>query len=476
MNTFSIVRDALKATENDPSKEGLDAATVEAGRVIAAVQKVVDALTPPTGGRYVVAFADIQTAGTYIGEHRIVVSSKPLRDPSLTLVEKAVVIATFTAHEIGHTYVTTPRKLPVDLVGAHNPHSGYKSVQNIADDIILEPFMVERFPILADAFEFTGLWVLRTTAVTPLPIRDVLNRETTPAARFNILTHATRYGDIPEIEWVEDNVRAERDWARDWKRRLLLVPLLDHTAFLAMCDEFWDRVRLVDETEPEPEPLGGSEEGTNENESDEDGDGEGEGSDDDSDEGEGDEPGGDPGEGGNDFDDDTEGDEPGEGDGDEDGDDGEGEAGDEPGGDTGDGDSESESEDGEGEGDGESGSGDGEGESHGGDWDGESDDSDHDGDEDPDRDGEGGEYTGHDGDGDPDSDKAGGGGNAEANSDSATLRDEDDFDQTEVDETTHDSAEQTDTWSERDEERVRTYDSTTSTRFGAHGSLPTSWD
>ena len=34
MNTFSIVRDALKATENDPSKEGLDAATVEAGRVI----------------------------------------------------------------------------------------------------------------------------------------------------------------------------------------------------------------------------------------------------------------------------------------------------------------------------------------------------------------------------------------------------------------------------------------------------------
>ena len=467
MNTFSIVRDALKATENDPSKEGLDAATVEAGRVIAAVQKVVDALTPPTGGRYVVAFADIQTAGTYIGEHRIVVSSKPLRDPSLTLVEKAVVIATFTAHEIGHTYVTTPRKLPVDLVGAHNPHSGYKSVQNIADDIILEPFMVERFPILADAFEFTGLWVLRTTAVTPLPIRDVLNRETTPAARFNILTHATRYGDIPEIEWVEDNVRAERDWARDWKRRLLLVPLLDHAAFLAMCDEFWDRVRLVDETEPEPEPLGGSEEGTNENESDEDGDGEGEGSDDESDEGD------EPGEGGNDFDDDTEGDEPGEGDGDEDGDDGEGEAGDEPGGDTGDGDSESE--DGEGEDDGESGSGDGEGESHGGDWDGESDDSDHDGDEDPDRDGEGGEYTGHDGDGDPDSDKAGGGGNAEANSDSATLRDEDDFDQTEVDETTHDSAEQTDTWSERDEERVRTYDSTTSTAFGAHGHLPTSW-
>jgi len=469
MNTFSIVRDALKATENDPSKEGLDAATVEAGRVIAAVQKVVDALTPPTGGRYVVAFADIQTAGTYIGEHRIVVSSKPLRDPSLTLVEKAVVIATFTAHEIGHTYVTTPRKLPVDLVAAHNPHSGYKSVQNIADDIILEPFMVERFPILADAFEFTGLWVLRTTAVTPLPIRDVLNRETTPAARFNILTHATRYGDIPEIEWVEDNVRAERDWARDWKRRLLLVPLLDHAAFLAMCDEFWDRVRLVDETEPEPEPLGGSEEGTNENESDEDGDGEGEGSDDESDEGD------EPGKGGNDFDDDTEGDEPGEGDGDEDGDDGEGEAGDEPGGDTGDGDSESESEDGEGEGDGESGSGDGEGESHGGDWDGESDDSDHDGDEDPDRDGEGGEYTGHDGDGDPDSDKAGGGGNAEANSDSATLRDEDDFDQTEVDETTHDSAEQTDYWSERDEERVRTYDSTTSTAFGAHGHLPTSW-
>jgi hypothetical protein len=477
MDTFSIIRDALAKTEDDPDKAGLDAKVVEAGRIVAAVQVVVDALTPPDGGRYIVGFADIATAGTSLGERTIRVSSAPLGDRTLSMVEKAVVVATFTAHEIGHTLVTRPRKFPVNLIEAHNAHSGFKSLANIADDIVLEPFMVDRFPILADAFEFTGLWVLRNTSEGPFPLVDTLDRTTSAAGRFNILMHATRYGDIDDIVWTPGKMVAERDWCRDWKRRLLAVPLLDHAGFLALVDEAWDHVRTIDEDEPpiidepEPEPEEGEEgepepgEGEGEGDSmgqdfDEptDPDGEPEGSDDDFDE-EPDEDDDDEPEGESESED--EGDES-EDEGDEsedegdDGEDGDGEDGDEDGGDTGSGDSESDSDDAEGE---DSGDGDGDGES----------------DEDGDEPTEGGDYDGHDGDGDP-TGGDGGGGNAEADSND-NLRDEDDFDESEVDETTHDSAETTDPMTDRvAEQAVRTYEATTATKFGIHGTLSTTWE
>lgn len=456
MDTFSIIRDALDRSASDPDKIGMDPRVRMAGRVIEAVQTVVDTLTPPDGGRYIVSFADVGTAGTALGTRRIVVSSKPLNDLSLSLVEKAVVIATLAAHEIGHTMVTRPRREPVDVVGVHNAHSGYHTVANLADDIILEPFMVDRFPILADAFEFTGLWVLRSGSADRLPLVDTLNRGTTTAGRFNIILHATRYGDIPEIEWRDENVCAERDWARDWSRRLLALRLLDHGGFIAACDEVWERIRTVDETpEPEPEPPVITEPGDEPD--DEDGDDEDE---------DGDEPpttDGPTGPGGDEPDD-----EPGEGkdgelpnpdrpgdDWDDDGKDGDGEDDDEPGGDTGSGDSEPDdpADDGDGDGD-------------GGDDDGDepvdetTDDGDHD-------------YTGHES-GEATDDAEGGGGNAEA--DANTLRDEDDFDQDEVDETTHEQASTEDGGDDDTQSAVRTYEATTVTRFGLHGSMSTTWD
>ena len=90
MDTFSIIRNALAQSEDDPQKAGLDADTILAGRVLAAVQSVVDALTPPDGGRYIVTFENINTAGTNLFEHKVRVSTKPLRDPRLTLVERRV--------------------------------------------------------------------------------------------------------------------------------------------------------------------------------------------------------------------------------------------------------------------------------------------------------------------------------------------------------------------------------------------------
>ena len=104
---------ARRRAENDPDKAGLDARTPSTvGRVIAAVQVVVDALTPPDGGRYIVGFADIRRPGPRSASGASPCQHKPLHDPHLTLVEKAVVIATFAAHEIGHTLVTRPREVP----------------------------------------------------------------------------------------------------------------------------------------------------------------------------------------------------------------------------------------------------------------------------------------------------------------------------------------------------------------------------
>jgi len=441
MDTFSIIRDAIAASEGDTSKSGLRADVVEAGRIVDAVQTVVNALTPPEGGRYVVGFADISTAATSIAERRIVVSSKPLRDLSLSMVEKAVVIATFAAHEIGHTLVTAPRK---GRIAAHNDKSGYHAVANLADDIILEPHMTDRYPILADAFEFTGLWVLRNTA-KELPKVHRMRKDMTTAERFNVVLSATRYGDITDIVWADATTAAERDWCRAWRDRLIALRLTDHDGFLATCDELWERIRseAPEEEQPDEQPPPIIDEPEGNPGQDEDGD-------DESDDGEDDGPGGeDEGEGNpQPTDEDGEGEESFEQDENPDFDDatddgGEGEGEDESDGtDEGvgvkseiadDSDAASES---KGEGD-----------------DGEmADDAESDGDHGDDDEGEGGS-------GNPD------------------LRNEDDFDKDEVETSMHDQSERPayDYEADRADEQVRQFANTTSTAFGAYGRLSTEW-
>ena len=247
MNTFSIVREAIERPLPEGT-EAMDPKEARIGQVVAACQSIVDLLTPADGGRFIVGFGDIATAGTALNEHRIKVSSRPLFDASLTDVEKAVVIATFAAHEIGHTYVTAPRAA---LVKEHNDRSGFHAVANLADDIILEPYMVDLFPILADAFEFTGSWVLRTTR-PDLPVVESGVWEST-TKRFNTLLSATRYGDSAPIVWASERAEEERVWGRDWAERLIALPVRDHAGFIALCDEAWSRIRTKEET-PEPEP------------------------------------------------------------------------------------------------------------------------------------------------------------------------------------------------------------------------------
>jgi hypothetical protein len=446
MDTFSIIRDAVARATSDPDKAGLSAADREAGDVIAAVQVVVDVLTPPGGGRYIVGFADIATAATSLNEHRIIVSSKPLRDYRLSTVEKAVVIATFAAHEIGHTFVTAPRK---DMVAVHNPKSGYHAVANLADDIVLEPFMVARYPILEDAFAFTGAWVLRTTA-GELPKVVKMRRDMKTAERFNAVLSATRYDDSAPIVWDGDAAARERDWCRDWAARLIAAPTVDHATFFALCDELWDRIRCEAEEDPEPEPpiidepVGppGPKRDEDEDE-DEDEDGE-------------DEPTGeskDPNDAPRDFDDEDDEDD-GEGeskDGDEDGNEGGDEPTDEPADEPTD-----EPTDGKDEGDEPTDEPTGPSDPKDGDDEPDDESSKDDLDKEP-------EASSDDDEGGPNSSPA---------------RGEDDFDERDIDKSTHDQVKRPEYDSRADdyERAVREYASTTATTFGRHGTLSTRWD
>jgi hypothetical protein len=462
LDTFTLVKSALAKSADDDDKRGLDLRTIEIGRITAAVQTVVDALTPPDGGRYVVGFVDMQTAATDLQARRIIVSSKPLQDRNLSLVEKAVVVATFAAHEIGHTIVTRPR---ADLIRQHNPKSGFHAVANLADDIILEPFMVDRFPILADAFAFTGEWVLRNTAKS-LPRVEAGGWTTTPE-RFNTLISATRYGDTAPIVWTTASAMNERAWGRSWAERLCAADLRDHATFLALCDEAWDRIRSRDEDDaPVDEPPPGDEPGDGE-----DGDDQGQPGGDpgpSTDDEPGDEQGEDEGEGGSGESDDEDGDEDGE-QGDEPGD--ESEDGDESGEDDGDGDEDGDDEGNPG-GDESGGTDDGGGSM---DWGDESDAEGDDDGEPGDGDDPGDGSDDEDADGDPGMDGEGGGGNASANG--ADLRDEDEWNDDDVDQTTHTEAhkQRWDYDGDTVEQAARTYQNTGTTAFGRHGKITTTW-
>jgi hypothetical protein len=452
MDTFSIITDSLKASESK-DVQGLDPFTVLAGRVTTAVQSVVDTLTPPDGGRYIVGFADVPTAMTELGARRITVSSAPLNDRRLSLIEKAVVIATLAAHEIGHTIVTRPRG---DAVKDHNPAPGYHAVANLADDIILEPLMEDRYPILADAFAFTGGWVLRHT-VKALPKVMKYEPGMPREARFNLILAATRYGPGDPITWADARSEAERDWAIGWRDRLIATRLRDDATFLALCDEAWARVRTVEpedevetpETPPADEPgdeQGGDDTGNGQpglddapEPTDEDGEDEGEGGSGESEDGDEDgEPGDEPGDGSDDATDDGD-DATDDGDGDGDGD-----------------------EDGEGEGNpsDESGGTDGGGESI--DWGDESD------------------ADGKD-DGDPkaetDSDapvREGEGGGGNPNTDG---RDEDDWNSEDIDKSTHDQTTPDESYrAAHIDQAVRVYSNSSVTAFGLHGTIRTVWE
>jgi len=462
VDTFSIIRNAIARSEAERAArvadlayglDGFNADAVEQAHIIAAVQVVVDVLTPPDGGRYIVGFADITTAATNLGDRKIIVSSKPLKDASLSTVEKAVVIATFAAHEIGHTYVTKPRK---ELIAAHNPKSGYHAVANLADDIILEPFMIDWAPILTDAFAFTGQWVLRTTG-GPLPKRVAMKRDMTTAERFNVLISATRYGDITDIVWAP-NAESERDWARGWSARLIDARLSDHATFLALCDEAWARVRsepdVEDEVEeppiidePEGEPTDDEPEGEDEDEPPVT-DGPTEPTDDEPQGEDEDEP---QGPGGEDEDE---------------------EPTDEPG------DDETDEPPTSGPDGGVKGQPDEDGPisdpaDQPRDWD--EDGEDEDGEPEPDGDDEPGPDTGDSKSPDTREGKAGGGG--DATSEDHPVRDEDSLDPKEIEKTSHDQvARDPSDWdASRIEQTIREYASTDTTSFGVHGAAPTTW-
>jgi hypothetical protein len=252
--TLSIINDALGRSRTRKVRDIEDMA-----EVMAAAQRVVDTLTPPAGGRYIVALKDAETASTDYRAHRIVITAKPLFDSSLTQAEVAEVITGLTAHEIGHTIFDAHE---AEAVRAHNPHPAYHKCHNVLADHRLETRMRARFPIIGPTFTTVGRWVAKfyrygdKKAVVAKPTMTSLER-------FNFMIAAVRYPT--GVRWSADPLtRAERRRWREWADRYITDDSLD--LHLAGCDEAFAWLMEAKTPEPEPEDESGEDEDEGEGE------------------------------------------------------------------------------------------------------------------------------------------------------------------------------------------------------------------
>jgi hypothetical protein len=246
--TLSIINDALGRSRTRKVRDIEDMA-----EVMAATQRVVDTLTPPAGGRYIVALKDAETASTDYRAHRIVITAKPLFDSSLTQAEVAEVLTGLTAHEIGHTIFDAHE---AEAVRAHNPHPAYHKCHNVLSDHRLETRMRARFPIIGPTFTTVGRWVAKfyrygdKRAVVATPTMTSLER-------FNFMVAAVRYPT--GVRWSADPLtRAERRRWREWADRYIADDSLD--LHLAGCDEAFAWLMEAKTPEPEPEDESGEDE------------------------------------------------------------------------------------------------------------------------------------------------------------------------------------------------------------------------
>jgi hypothetical protein len=214
--------------------------------VLHATQSVVDTLTPPSGGRYIVTLKDAATASTDVYGKRIVITAKPLFDSSMTQAEVAEVLTGLVAHEIGHTLFDGVDV--TDAIRAHNSHPAYFKLHNVLADHRLERRMRVRFPMIGPAFTTMLRWVAKFYDYKGRPAL-VAEPQMSPMDRFNFGLCAIRYP--LGVRWSKDPLtRAERRRWRSWAEQYTEDDTLDlHLTGLDVAYGW-----LKDEATPEPEP------------------------------------------------------------------------------------------------------------------------------------------------------------------------------------------------------------------------------
>lgn len=269
---LSIYSDLFSKRKGGKSYRQL--ASHESGRavlveVLDAVQRVVDALTSPEGGRYVVSLSDQGAASGNLLTKRIVITYKPLTDKRLNLAQVTEVMTGLSTHEIGHTIVSpvTQKVLDERFSDASGVDPLAKFFANVADDHKLEVYMTARFPGIGGSFRPTAEWVTRQYGVAGKLFK--MSGDLDLVGRTNLAIAAFRYPFA--VRWVRNALtRREREWWQDWAARYATTGV-DEDAIEAALREGLTRLGAPDLSDPEEQP--------GEDESDEPGEDEGEGED-----------------------------------------------------------------------------------------------------------------------------------------------------------------------------------------------------
>lgn len=221
--------------------------TDEAAR-IAAAQKIVQgfANTFSTGDvAYRVTFsAGVATAGTSFASKAIVVSHRPLFDPTLTDDEAQVVLTRMACHEAYHDRYgrETAAAVRATWPTNHPLHDAAHRLGNLLDDVRIEARGDAEFPGFAYTSAPTLAYVARSTAP---------NAKAATLSPMNVAVAAVRYA--PHVDWTgREN---DRDQWIDWSVRGTATDDVDaHVAAVAEGLSILEDQQDAQEQEQTPEP------------------------------------------------------------------------------------------------------------------------------------------------------------------------------------------------------------------------------
>jgi hypothetical protein len=184
---------------------GYDASTPIAAKAVVAhgmVQTFVNAFA--RGGRYRVDFSDkVSTAGTDLQARKIVITTAPLSDPTLSAQEAGLVLTGMAAHEVSHDRYGRSTAAAVRRAFGASPMANRLS--NLLDDVRIERRFVTDYPGYAAVFAPLLSYVATKGGRAIQPTLKRPSDLAIAAIRFE--SHA---------DWSDPDVAAEAAWWKRW--------------------------------------------------------------------------------------------------------------------------------------------------------------------------------------------------------------------------------------------------------------------
>lgn len=183
---------------------------------IASAQRIVQGFvdTFATGDLpYRVTFSEtVTTAGTDFKSRSVVVSHKPLFDPTLTEDEANTVLTAMAVHESSHVRYGKHTAEAVERADWGVNRAAALRISNILDDVRIERRFVEDYPGYTEVFEPALAYVARTTAGTVAPTVATMAPIDQIVASIRYAAHCDFTGaETVRDSWIEWSERGTAD-------------------------------------------------------------------------------------------------------------------------------------------------------------------------------------------------------------------------------------------------------------------------